>query len=175
MRTPQRGWVIDEYYAVMERRPPSVTTSALTPKYYLSLLQTLGPSTRVSSRCVMPTKHPDAGTSAALVRGSRAGGRIRRLHRGRPSPASAPVLDFLAARFLARDGVREFDLMTPARRAAPTSTVSGKYKSTSPHKFTDVPGGWDMPIKKATYRALKRRKGSEGRSAPAPEADPPRG
>ena len=30
----------------------------------------------------------------------------------------------------------------------------GKYKSAFATHFTDVPGGWDMPIKKSTYRAM---------------------
>ena len=32
--------------------------------------------------------------------------------------------------------------------------------------FTDVPGGWDMPIKKATYRALTAGEGREGLARP---------
>ena len=34
----------------------------------------------------------------------------------------------------------------------------GKYKSAFASHFTDVPGGWDMPIKKSTYRALSAAK-----------------
>ena len=72
--------------------------------------------------------------------------------------ASPPFWTSWQPNSLARDGVREFDLMGAHSPRCPELYSVGKYKSAFASHFTDVPGGWDMPIKKSTYRALSAAK-----------------
>jgi len=60
-----------------------------------------------------------------------------------------------AAAALASEGVRGFDLMGAHSARCPELFRVGKYKIAFASHFTDVPGGWEMPVKRTTYRSLR--------------------
>ena len=155
--TANAAEVIDEYYAVMEETAERDGFRPHPKDYYMSLLTTLGPK----HARIFSMRNADGNILCwdfCLVEGIRAQaeyGASTEVGRRLRQP---PVLDFLAAEFLARDGVREFDLMGAHSPRCPDLYSVGKYKSAFASHYTDVPGGWDMPVKKATYRALTAAK-----------------
>ena len=125
--------------------------------YYLTLLTILGPKhARIFS--MRDAEGNILCWDFCLVEGIRAQAEYGASTEAGRRLRQPPVLDFLAAEFLDRDGVREFDLMGAHSPRCPELYSVGKYKSAFASHFTDVPGGWDMPIKKATYRALSAAK-----------------
>ncbi|MDC4233204.1 GNAT family N-acetyltransferase [Actinomyces sp. B33] len=65
-----------------------------------------------------------------------------------------PLLDYRVAAILGAEGVRGFDLMGIHSPRVPELFGVGKYKSAFAARYTDVPGGWDMPLKERTYAML---------------------
>ena len=155
--TANAAQVIDEYYAVMEETAKRDGFRPHPKEYYLSLLHTLGPT----HARIFSMRDADGNILCwdfCLVEGIRAQAEYGASTEAGRRLRQPPVLDFLAAELLARDGVREFDLMGAHSPRCPDLYSVGKYKSAFASHFTDVPGGWDMPIKKATYRALSAAK-----------------
>ena len=155
--TANAAEVIDEYYAVMEETAQRDGFRPHPKDYYLTLLTILGPKhARIFS--MRDAESNIVCWDFCLVEGIRAQAEYGASTEAGRRLRQPPVLDFLAAEFLARDGVREFDLMGAHSPRCPELYSVGKYKSAFASHFTDVPGGWDMPIKKATYRALSTAK-----------------
>ena len=155
--TANAAEVIDEYYAVMEETAERDGFRPHPKDYYMSLLTTLGPK----HARIFSMRDADGNILCwdfCLVEGIRAQAEYGASTEAGRRLRQPPVLDFLAAEFLARDGVREFDLMGAHSPRCPELYSVGKYKSAFASHFTDVPGGWDMPIKKSTYRALSAAK-----------------
>ena len=149
--------VIDEYYAVMEETAERDGFRPHPKAYYMSLLTTLGPK----HARIFSMRDADGAILCwdfCLVEGIRAQAEYGASTEAGRRLRQPPVLDFLAAEFLARDGVREFDLMGAHSPRCPDLYSVGKYKSAFAAHFTDVPGGWDMPVKKNIYRALSAAK-----------------
>ena len=151
--TANAASVIDEYYAVMEETAQRDGFRPHPKAVYMDLLRTLGPK----HARIFSMRDADGAILCwdfCLVEGIRAQAEYGASTEAGRRLRQPPVLDFLAAEYLARDGVREFDLMGAHSPRCPDLFSVGKYQIAFASHFTDVPGGWDMPIKKNTYRAL---------------------
>ena len=141
--TANAASVIDEYYAVW-RRPHSAMASVRIRRLstWTSFARS-APSTPVSSRC-------DADDAIlcwdfCLVEGIRA-----QAEYGEPPPkpvggCANPGPGLPGRRYLARDGVREFDLMGAHSPRCPDSLASASTRSRSPPTSQTFPEAWDMP------------------------------
>lgn len=68
---------------------------------------------------------------------------------------AVPALDFEVARSLGEEGMVGLDLMGIHSPRTPELFGVGKYKMKFTVAPTDVPGLWDMPLKKYQYRGLR--------------------
>ncbi|QWW20450.1 GNAT family N-acetyltransferase [Schaalia sp. 19OD2882] len=69
--------------------------------------------------------------------------------------AAPIVLDFKVAALLGAEKVDGLDLMGAHSPRVPELYSVGKYKSRFAQHHTDVPGGWEMAVRGATYSALR--------------------
>lgn len=69
--------------------------------------------------------------------------------------ATPSLLDFEVTRMLGEEGVRSLDLMGIHSPRCPQLHGVGRYKLSFAPTYTDVPGGWDMPVKSRTFKILQ--------------------
>lgn len=70
--------------------------------------------------------------------------------------AAPTLLDFKVTEILGRDmGVKSLDLMGIHSPRSPELFGVGHYKLAFAPTYTDVPSGWDMPIKRTTFGLMK--------------------
>lgn len=69
--------------------------------------------------------------------------------------AAPSLLDFEVTRMLGEEGVRSLDLMGIHSPRCPQLHGVGRYKLSFAPTYTDVPGGWDMPVKNLTFKILQ--------------------
>lgn len=69
--------------------------------------------------------------------------------------ATPSLLDFEVTRILGEEGVRSLDLMGIHSPRCPELYGVGRYKMAFSPSYTDVPGGWDMPVKKRIFGMLQ--------------------
>ena len=146
--------VIDEYYAVMEETAERDGFRPHPKQVYLDLLSSLGPEhARIFS--MRDSEGAVLCWDLCLVQGIRAQAEYGASTDKARKLRQPPALDFLAAAALASEGVRGFDLMGAHSARCPELFRVGKYKIAFASHFTDVPGGWEMPVKRTTYRSLR--------------------
>lgn len=72
--------------------------------------------------------------------------------------AMPSLLDFEVTRMLGEEGVISLDLMGIHSPRCPELYGVGRYKMAFSSSYVDVPGGWDMPVKKRTFGMLRLAK-----------------
>lgn len=72
--------------------------------------------------------------------------------------ATPSLLDFEVTRILGEEGVHSLDLMGIHSPRCPDLYGVGRYKLAFAPSYTDVPGGWDMPVKKRIFGMLQLAK-----------------
>lgn len=139
--------VIDEYYAVMEETAERDGFRPHPKAYYMSLLTTLGPK----HARIFSMRDADGAILCwdfCLVEGIRAQAEYGASTEAGRRLRQPPVLDFLAAEFLARDGVREFDLMGAHSPRCPISTASASTRAPLRRTSPTSPAGGICPSKR---------------------------
>ncbi|PID97999.1 MAG: GNAT family N-acetyltransferase [Actinobacteria bacterium] len=144
-----------EYYAVLEETAERDGFSPHPMEYYAQLLTTLGPDHARMFTVRVGENNTLVCWDLILVHDKNAVAFYGASTSTARQVLGPDALDFGAAVILAKEGIVGLDLMGAHSPRVPELFRVGKYKQRYAQQFTDVAGGWDLPLRPNIYRGLQ--------------------